>query len=174
MKSHRAFTLLAGLLLASAVHASAADHVHASHAWIRVLPGSLPAGAYVTLENQGDRPVALIGASSAVYAEVMLHKSSMQGGMSRMAMVDSLTVPARGKAVLAPAGYHLMLMNAATPVNPGDIVRLTLKFSDGSTLPTDFVARPANALDAGDGKPEHAMPPMKHDAKSHPVATGTH
>lgn len=169
MKSSRMMfpLLFAGLLLASGAHAAAADHVRASHAWIRVLPGALPAGAYVTLENDGDQPVALSGASSTAYADVMLHHSSTEGGMSRMTMVDSLTVPAHGKAVLAPAGYHLMLMQANAPVKAGDTVRLTLKFTDGSTLPADFVARPANAMDAGD---DHAMPAMDHGAMAHPAA----
>ncbi|MGH8157881.1 MAG: copper chaperone PCu(A)C [Rhodanobacter sp.] len=147
--------LLAGLLAAGGAQATAADHVHASHAWIRVLPGDLPAGAYVTLRNDGDQPVALSGARSTAYAEVMLHHSSSAGGMSRMTMVDALTVPAHGTAVLAPAGYHLMLMKAATPVKPGDTVRLTLTFTDGSTLATDFIARPANTVDDGN---DQAMP----------------
>jgi copper(I)-binding protein len=147
--------LLAGLLLAGGVHAGAAGHVRASHAWIRVLPGNLPAGAYVTLSNDGDKAVALSGASSAVYADVMLHQSSSEGGMSRMAMVDSLSVPAHGSAELAPAGYHLMLMKPTRPVKPGDSVRLILRFTDGSTLATDFIARPANAMDAGDDRMEH-------------------
>ncbi|GGY16668.1 hypothetical protein GCM10008098_05000 [Rhodanobacter panaciterrae] len=155
MKSSTLSFLLAGLLLTGGVHASAADHVHASHAWIRVLPGDLPAGAYVTLQNDGDQPVALSGASSTVYADVMLHQSSTAGDMSRMTMVDALPVPAHGKAVLAPAGYHLMLMQANAPVKPGDTVRLTLSFTDGSTLATDFIARPANAMDAGDDHRGH-------------------
>jgi hypothetical protein len=155
MKPSALSFLLAGLLLAGGAHAAAAEHVHASHAWIRVLPGDLPAGAYVTLENDGDQPVALSGASSTAYADVMLHHSSTAGGMSRMTMVDTLTVPAHGKAVLAPAGYHLMLMQANAPVKPGDAVQLTLKFTDGSTLPTRFIARPANAMDAGDDHAGH-------------------
>ena len=149
MKRSIFFALLAGLTLAGGVHAAAADHVHAAHAWIRVLPGALPAGAYVTLHNDGDQSVTLIGASSKAYAQVMLHHSSTQGGVSRMTMVNSLSVPAHGKAELAPAGYHLMLMHPAALVKPGAIVRVVLKFSDGSTLPTDFIARPANALDDG-------------------------
>ncbi len=164
MKSSTLSFLLAGLLLTGGVHASAAEHVHASHAWIRVLPGDLPAGAYVTLQNDGDQAVALSGASSTVYADVMLHRSSTAGGMSRMTMVDALPVPAHGKVALAPAGYHLMLMKANAPVKPGDTVRLTLTFTDGSTLATDFTARPANAMDAGD---EHAMPSMDHGAMPH-------
>ncbi len=156
MKHVAAFALLAGLSLVAGVHASAADHVRATHAWIRVLPGTLPAGAYVTLENDSGQPVALTGASSDAYGQVMLHRSSTQGGVSRMTMVDSLNVPAHGKAELAPAGYHLMLMQPAAPVKPGTTVRLLLRFSDGSTLPTDFIARPANAL--GDGS-DHAGHP---------------
>jgi len=155
MKPSRWSFLFAGLLLAGGVHATAAEHIRASHAWIRVLPGNLPAGAYVTLHNDSAQPVALTGASSAAYAEVMLHHSSTAGGMSRMRMVDTLTVPAHGEAVLAPAGYHLMLMQAKTPVKPGDTVPLTLKFSDGSTLATDFAARPANAVDAGEPHAAH-------------------
>jgi copper(I)-binding protein len=147
--------LLPGMLLAGGVQATAADHVHASDAWIRVLPGALPAGAYVTLRNDSAQPVALTGATSTAYAEVMLHHSSTAGGMSRMSMVDTLTLPAHGEAVLAPAGYHLMLMKAKKPVKPGDTVTLTLKFSDGSTLATDFAARPANAIDAGEPHAGH-------------------
>jgi periplasmic copper chaperone A len=147
MKPRTLSALLAGLLLAGGVHATSAEHILASHAWIRVLPGNLPAGAYVTLENNGDQAATLNGATSTAYAEVMLHQSSNEGGMSRMAMLDSLAIPAHGKALLAPASYHLMLMKAATPVKPGDTVRLNLRFTDGSTLATDFIARPANAVD---------------------------
>ena len=138
--------LFAGLLVAGLAHA-ATGHVTASHAWIRVLPGALPAGAYVVLRNDGDAPVALTAAGSPAYGEAMLHESSRAGGMSRMTMVDALAIPAHGTQVLAPGGYHLMLMDAKQPVRPGDTVRITLKFDDGSTLPVDFIARPANALD---------------------------
>jgi len=163
MKFSKLSLLLAGLMLAGGAHAADADHIHASHAWIRVLPGSLPAGAYVTLENDSAQPIALSGASSTLYAEAMLHLSSAAGGISRMSTVDSLQVPAHGKAELAPAGYHLMLMQPRQPVKPGDTVTLILKFADGSTLVTDFIARPANALDAGDD----AMPGMDHGSMPH-------
>lgn len=141
--------LLAGLLFGGSVHAAAAQHIHATHAWIRVLPGDLPAGGYVTLHNDSDQAIELTGADSSQYAMVMLHQSSTAGGMSRMKAVSALSVPAHGNVLLAPAGYHLMLMHAEAPVKPGDTVKLTLKFGDGSTLPVDFIARPANAENDG-------------------------
>jgi copper(I)-binding protein len=145
MKHVSLLALLAGLALATGAHAGAADQVRATHAWIRVLPGALPAGGYVTLENRGDQPVALTGARSTAYAEVMLHHSSTQGGMSRMAMVESLPIPAHGTVVLAPGGYHLMLMKPAVAVLPGHQVQLQLQFGDGSSLPVEVVAPPPTA-----------------------------
>ena len=142
--------LLAGMLLAGGAYATEAEHIRVGQPWIRVLPGDLPAGAYVTLENTSDQPASLRGASSTAYASVMLHKSSTEGGMGRMTSVDSLAIPAHGKAELSPGGYHLMLMKAAAAVKPGDKVKLTLSFGDGSKLDTDFLARPANATDVGD------------------------
>ncbi|MDR3445904.1 MULTISPECIES: copper chaperone PCu(A)C [unclassified Dyella] len=142
--------LAAGLMFTITAHATEAEHIRASQAWIRVLPGDLPAGAYVTLENTSDQPATLHGARSASYASTMLHKSSEEGGVSRMAMVDDLPIPAHGKTELSPGGYHLMLMKAASPVKIGDKVKVTLIFGDGSTLDADFVARPANATGASD------------------------
>ena len=142
--------LVAGLMLTTGAHATEAQHVRASGAWIRVLPGDLPAGAYVTLENTGDQAASLRGAHSPNYADAMLHQSSSAGGVSRMSMVNELAIPAHGKVELAPGGYHLMLMKAAAPVKIGDKVKLTLSFGDGSTLDADFVARPANATSAND------------------------
>jgi copper(I)-binding protein len=154
MTSRPLACLLAGLLLTAEVHATAA-HVRATDAWIRVLPGALPAGGYLTLHNDGNQAATLTSASSAAYARIMLHRSSMTGRMSRMTMVDALTVPAHGTVTLAPGGYHFMLMQATAPVQPGDKLVLTLKFADGSSLPVAFVARPANALDAGPTPPVH-------------------
>ena len=147
--------LIACMLLAGGAHAAEAEHVRASQPWLRILPGDLPAGAYVKLENTGDQPASLRGATSATYASVMLHKSSTEGGMGRMGPVDNLVIPAHGKAQLSPGAYHLMLMKAAAPVKPGDKVKLTLIFGDGSKLDVDFLARPANAIDIDAGA-DHA------------------
>jgi copper(I)-binding protein len=145
--STRFAVLLTGLLCAGTAMAGDAAQVAASHGWIRVMPGALPAGGYVVLENRGDHAVSISAASSPVYADVMLHKSSTDTGMGRMEKVDTLAIPAHGKAALSPGGYHLMLMKANAPVKVGDKVRIVLQFTDGSALATDFEAKPANTVD---------------------------
>ncbi len=141
--------LLASTCATSNTHANSAQQVRVSNAWVRILPGDLPAAGYATMENTGAQPVSLTGARSADYADVMLHQSSAAGGTNRMRMVDAMSVPAHAQAQLAPGGYHLMLTTARHPVAPGDQVPVTLTFADGSTLDTHFIARPANATDAG-------------------------
>jgi copper(I)-binding protein len=138
-----ALALLACMPLAAA--AGDADAIHASGAWIRILPGGLPAGGYVALENTGDRPLAITAAASPTYAHAMVHQSSTEGGMGRMAMVARVELPPHATTAFAPGGYHVMLSDAARPVKPGDTVRVTFTLADGSTLPVDFAARPANA-----------------------------
>jgi copper(I)-binding protein len=147
MKRH-AWLLGCLVLLASTAHAAQADHIKASHAWIRLLPANLPAGAYVTLDNQGSSAATLVSAHSAVYASVMLHQSTTDpAGNSDMHMLDRLIVPAHGQVSLAPASYHLMLQQAAHPLKPGDTVGITFDFADGSQLAVPFLVRPANAAD---------------------------
>lgn len=141
--------LLAGLTTAHPAHADQAAQVKPAHAWIRLLPAGLPAGGYVQLHNDGDQPAVIQSANSPRYAQVMLHESTTTGGMGRMKRVDQLTVPAHGDVRLAPGGYHLMLMQAGTPVTTGESVPVTLNFADGSHLQVKFLARPANALDDG-------------------------
>jgi len=145
---HRAWLLAWATLLAPMVHAAQADRVKASHAWIRLLPAQLPAGAYVTLDNQGSSTATLVSAHSAAYASVMLHQSTTDAsGNSGMHMLDRLAVPAHGQVSLAPASYHLMLQQPAHPLKPGETVAITLDFADGSHLAVPFLVRPANAAD---------------------------
>lgn len=145
-KSCIGLLLAIGLLPVADLHATQADHVTASQAWIRLLPARLPASGYVTLQNSGSIVATLVSAHSSTYTSVMLHRSSMgNGGMSNMSAVDQLAIPSLGKAVLAPAGYHLMLEQANRDLKPGDSVDITLDFSDGSELPVHFLVRAANA-----------------------------
>ncbi|APG06523.1 hypothetical protein BJI69_12720 [Luteibacter rhizovicinus DSM 16549] len=133
------------MLVAGAAQAADAPSVKASDGWLRVLPGSLPAGGYVSFENLSDRAVSIVGASSPDYAEAMVHRSSTDGGMGRMEMVDSVPLPPKGKLAFSPGGYHVMLMEAKHPVKPGDKIVVTFALSDGGKLPVTLLARPANA-----------------------------
>ena len=110
-------------------------------AWIRWLPGELPAGGYLTLVNSGDRPSSLIAASCPDYAEVSLHRSRTVAGTTRMMPVHDITVAAHATLAFEAQGYHLMLMQPATPVKPGMRVTIILRFADAPPMPVEFEVR---------------------------------
>ncbi len=125
--------------------AMAASSLKLEHGWIRWLPANLPAAGYVTIRNDGGKPMKLIGAESADYGMAMLHRSAQKNGSDSMERVDSIAVPAHESVVLAPGGYHLMLMEPKHPIKPGDTVRISLHFDDGEALQAAWPVRPANA-----------------------------
>lgn len=117
-----------------------------SGAWIRLLPGDLPAGGYFTLHNDSDQTLTLIGARSPAYGMVMLHQSLQSQGESRMVMVDKVDIPPHSRLRFAPGGYHLMLMKPAQPLKIGETIPVTLRFDGGATLSGQFKVRGAAAL----------------------------
>lgn len=142
-----AFALLS-LSVGCAAFAAGAQStpIEVRQGWIRWLPAGLPAAGYLTILNQGDKPVALVKASSPDYGNVMLHRSVAANGKDRMVMVKRLTIPAHGKVDIAPGGYHLMLMQATQSVSPGDDVPVSLQFSDGTIVHARLKVRQANQL----------------------------
>lgn len=116
--------------------------VEASAAWIRWLPGDLPAGGYLTLHNRGTHAATLVGASSTGYAEISIHRSINQGGTSSMQPVQQLRLEPGESVNFGAGGYHLMLEHPTTAVHPGDHVPITLHFEGGSSMTVSFEVRP--------------------------------
>jgi len=137
---------MATLVLAVGAWAAGSAPLQVADAWIRWLPGTVPAGGYLTLINQGDTAVRLTGASSDDYGSVSLHQSFKQGGVSSMRPVDEITIKPHGKLALGDEGYHLMLMEPKKTLAPGDRVVITLHFSDGRALPAFFQLRSPDML----------------------------
>lgn len=130
--------LIASVLFAASAWAAG---IGVSGAWIRQLPAGAPSGGFFTLQNQGKNTLTLVGASSPGYDMVMIHKSMEEGGMSKMMSVDKIDVPAGGDVVFRPGSYHLMLMNARRDIKIGSSIPVTLKFSDGREVTTQFEVR---------------------------------
>jgi hypothetical protein len=148
---------LAALALATliAVAAHASDRVAAvkvREAWVRWLPGKLPAGGYLTLVNDGDQPVSLVAASCPDYGAVSLHRSVELGGTSRMVAVHQIAVAPHSTLQFAAQGYHLMLERPSHALKPGDHVAITLRFAATPPQTVSFELRAPGASES--------MPPM--------------
>ena len=134
-----------GMAPAPDAHALPTARVAVTDAWVRWLPAGLPMGGYFSLRNLGKQPLQLVGATSPSYRMVMLHESISRGGMERMVHVDQVSIAPGQSVRFAPGGYHLMLMHAASTVQPGTRVRIDLQFKGHAPYPVEFTVKPAAA-----------------------------
>lgn len=130
------------LMVASTV---AMADLQVSGAKLRLLPGNLPAAGYFTLTNASNQPVILTGAQSPAFAQVMVHRSSLENGMASMQHIAQVEVAAGETLKFASGGYHLMLMQRQRELALGDKVEANLLFADGQSLPVTFTAVPPGA-----------------------------
>jgi copper(I)-binding protein len=90
---------------------------------------------YFVVVNESDEADRLIGISTTAAGTAMLHQTVVDGDSSRMSPVkDGLKIPPGGEAVLAPGGYHVMLMSLVEPLEVDDIVQTTLEFEHAGTV----------------------------------------
>lgn len=111
-----------------------------SEARMRLLPGDLPAAGYFTVRNTSENDTILVGAESPAFGNVEMHRSVNQGGVSSMQPVSKIALAARGQAVFAPHGYHLMLMQRKRSLAIGEEVDVILLFEDEQRLKVKFQA----------------------------------
>ncbi|MBN9546413.1 MAG: copper chaperone PCu(A)C [Alphaproteobacteria bacterium] len=135
--------LLTSMIAATAALAAPAAPLRIEAPWMRALPGSVPAGGYFVLHNDGKAMVTLTGAQSPACGMLMLHLSENQGGMSSMRHVDSIDVAPGGTLEFKQGGYHLMCMQPGPAIKPGASVPVTLTFKDGATVTANFPVRDA-------------------------------
>ena len=133
--------LIAGLLFFTAAQAQGlSQKILISQAWIRSMPPSMKTTAtYLTIENTTGSDLLLQSASTVVARTVEIHRMEQVGEIMKMKEVGELRIPAGERAVLAPKGYHLMLIGLLRPLKEGETIPLVLNFASGATAKVDAV-----------------------------------
>jgi periplasmic copper chaperone A len=122
-----------------------APALSAADAWVRAIPGSDVAAAYLTLHNAGTQPVVVVGVRSALAAHAMIHETTEVNGQSSMRPHETLRVAGGATVRLAPGGLHIMLHGLSAPLTPGQTVPLVLLLGGGGTLAVSARVRPLGA-----------------------------
>jgi len=140
--------LLSGALMLAGVAVAHAD-VTVSDAWIRgTVPGQRATGAFMQLRSSGDASLVAVATPAAKAAEI--HSMVQDNGVMKMRAVAALPLPAGKTVEMGPSGYHVMLLDIAKPMKEGEIVPVTLTFSDASGhTTTQQVQATVRALNAG-------------------------
>lgn len=90
---------------------NAQDQLRFESAWVRAMPpGSMMTAGFGRLINEGKSDLVIKSWTSDEFADVSLHRTVEEEGVSRMKSVPELNLAAGAELVLEPGGYHLMLM----------------------------------------------------------------
>ena len=91
-------------------------------------PGQEVGAAYMTLTSKQDAKLTAV--ESDVTKSVEIHSMTMNNGVMKMRMLDTLDLAAGKPYALAPGGYHLMLFDLKKPLTEGEVVNFTLHFKN--------------------------------------------
>ena len=103
-------------------------------AWVRL--GAVtgrPAAAYFTVHG-GPTPATLISVTTDVAIKSEMHETMDKGGLSTMAPLAKVEIPANTDVAFAPGGRHVMLFDMNSGIKPADRVTLTFAFADGTRI----------------------------------------
>jgi copper(I)-binding protein len=133
------------LFVAAACDPKREPTIEISDAWVRpTLGGAQSTAAYLTISNQGAGADTLISAAVGGAHRTSLHSSSTDGGIARMrAISGGVPIPAGGTVQFAPGGNHIMIEQMNRRLEPGERVRLTLKFQRSGEYAVDAPVRAA-------------------------------
>ncbi len=109
--------------------------VQLTNGYIKTMPAKAKNSAvYFDLTSHFPEEVSLIDVStdSAVRAEI--HQHIEQQGMMKMRKLDSIPLLPHQQVSFEPMGLHIMLIGLTSALHVGEMVVLTLHFSNGHTL----------------------------------------
>jgi len=124
--------------------------VEVTDVWARNSASSATNGAvYLTIVNGGEADDAVTGVSvpASVAAMAQVHETvvadddHMGDGMMSMHEVASVPVPAGEELAFAPGGYHVMLMELASPLEEGQTFPVTLTFAEAGEVTVTATVR---------------------------------
>ena len=120
------------------VNAHDAAAVEVLQPWSRPAEAGTTGAGYMVLANHGAAPAILVRVDSPWARRVEIHRSEMAGGIMRMMAERQVKTPAGGQVKFAPGGYHLMFVDLARALKPGDRLPATLSFAGGRRLKVEF------------------------------------
>ena len=126
------------------------EEVAVTDPWARAsITASRPAAAYMTIESPtGDR---LIGITTPVAEDVVIHAVREEDGINRMVHLPALDIPAGEPVTLAPGGMHAMLMGLDAKLVNGESFPMTLRFEKAPDITLEVPVLGIAAQGPGEG-----------------------
>lgn len=123
--------LLSAMFIASILISACSkqDSIEIKNQWVRASnDGQDVSAAYMTIVSNED--TSLIAIDSDVADVIEIHSMSMENGVMKMRMLDTLDLVAGKPTELSPGGFHLMLFDLKKPLTAGKEAHFTLHFKN--------------------------------------------
>lgn len=123
--------LLSAMFIASILISACSkqDSIEIKNQWVRASnDGQDVSAAYMTIVSNED--TSLITIDSDVADVIEIHSMSMENGVMKMRMLDTLDLVAGKPTELSPGGFHLMLFDLKKPLAAGKEAHFTLHFKN--------------------------------------------
>jgi len=144
------FVVFGLLLTATAQTQDTSSGIEVKDAWIRAMP---PTGkstaAFMVIENSNAHEMVLKSAACDIADLVQIHTMEQDGEIMKMKEIPELSIPANGQRVLAPKGFHIMLIGLLRPIKEDEIIPITLDFADGSSVTVGAVVKKWEPMGGG-------------------------
>lgn len=120
------------------------DGLQIADAWIRTAPpGATMLGGYATVKNVGAQKRVIRDVASKDFDAIEIHKTVLEGGISKMRLVETVDVAPHAEARFEPGGMHLMLFAPKHALKAGDTLQLAFSCGGKKRLKANFVVKDA-------------------------------
>lgn len=126
------------------------EGIEITDAWIPE-PANPEVGVlYLKAHNTSDEDDTIVDVTTSASEDAELCSTqTTESGAERMLTVDEIPVAAGASTELASGGYHIMINDIDTPLEPEDLITVTLTFGSGTEV--EFKA-PVEPMGAGTGE----------------------
>ena len=130
-------------------HDYTAGDIAIGHPWSRAAPANVTGAGFMRLRNSGAEADRLVAARAEIARAVELHNHIRDGEVMRMRPVPFIELPPGAEVVLAPGGYHMMLIGLKRPLVRGERVPVTLVFARAGEVAVELAVEAAGFTGGG-------------------------
>lgn len=113
--------------------------------WVKATAGAEEAtmtAVFAVVTNSSSEQRTIVAATTTASPRAELHEMSMVDGAMVMRKIDAgIVVPAGQSVSLEPGGLHVMVLDVAEEIAPGDEVDVTLTFDNGASAEFTALAK---------------------------------
>lgn len=129
-------------VLLSSAGCGAGGELGVSGAWARPAETGQNSALYFVVDNPTGQADTLLAVRGTAAAALEMHLSRVdENGVVSMERQETVPVPERGTVEFQPGGLHVMLVEVAEPLQPGDRITVYFEFQNAGEIEVEVPVR---------------------------------